>query len=65
MRRNEKDFLDRKTTVELDNHKLNYDKTVAVLARITKIYKIIFQYIIQLFNIHFTPIKWITYTTYF
>jgi Ca2+/Na+ antiporter len=33
MRRNEKDFLDRKTTAELDKHTLNYDKTVAVLAR--------------------------------
>ena len=33
MRRNEKDFLDRKVTAELDKHTLNYDKTLTVLAR--------------------------------
>lgn len=33
LRRNEKDFLDRKTTAELDKHAANYDKTLAVLAR--------------------------------
>ena len=32
LRRNEKDFLDRKITAELDKHTLNYDKTLAVLA---------------------------------
>ncbi|MBC7499568.1 MAG: hypothetical protein H7315_03585, partial [Herminiimonas sp.] len=33
LRRNEKDFLDRKTTAELDKHAANYEKTLAVLAR--------------------------------
>jgi methyl-accepting chemotaxis protein len=32
MRRNEKDFLARKTKAELDKHKLNFDKTMAALA---------------------------------
>ena len=32
MRRNEKDFLDRKTTAELDKHTVNYQKALSVLA---------------------------------
>ncbi|MBC7685618.1 MAG: methyl-accepting chemotaxis protein, partial [Bdellovibrionales bacterium] len=33
LRRNEKDFLDRKTAAELNKHTANYEKTLAVLAR--------------------------------
>ncbi|MEO5670255.1 MAG: hypothetical protein ABIR26_06140 [Ramlibacter sp.] len=33
MRRNEKDFLERKTRAELDKHKINYDHAVASIAK--------------------------------